>query len=65
MAATPATESGGLVSARSGRYRDRGAPARGPLGSSHRIMSDRAEIELIDNAGDRYAPDPISVVRLP
>jgi hypothetical protein len=33
-------------------------------GSFH-IMSDRAEIELIDNAGDPYAPDPISIVRLP
>ncbi len=33
-------------------------------GSFH-IMSDRAEIELIDNAGDPYAPDPISLVRLP
>ena len=32
---------------------------------SYHIMSDRAEIELIDNAGDPYAPDPISVVRLP
>jgi len=29
------------------------------------IMSDRGEIELIDNASDPYAPDPISVVRLP
>jgi hypothetical protein len=33
-------------------------------GSFH-IMSDRAEIELVDNAGDPYAPDPISLVRLP
>jgi hypothetical protein len=33
-------------------------------GSFH-IMSDRAEIELIDNANDPYAPDPISLVRLP
>jgi hypothetical protein len=33
-------------------------------GSFH-ILSDRAEIELIDNAQDPYAPDPISVVRLP
>ncbi len=32
---------------------------------SYHIMSDRAEIELIDNAGNPYAPDPISVVRLP
>jgi hypothetical protein len=29
------------------------------------IMSDRGEIELIDNAQDLYSPDPISVVRLP
>ncbi len=29
------------------------------------IMSDRGEIELIDNAHDPYAPDPVSVVRLP
>jgi len=28
-------------------------------------MSDRAEIELIGSAGDPYAPDPVSVVRLP
>jgi hypothetical protein len=33
-------------------------------GSFH-IMSDRAEIELIDNAQDPHAPDPISLVRLP
>jgi hypothetical protein len=33
-------------------------------GSFH-ILSDRAEIELIDNAQDPYAPDPVSVVRLP
>jgi hypothetical protein len=33
-------------------------------GSFH-IMSDRAEIELVDNARDPYAPDPISLVRLP
>jgi hypothetical protein len=32
---------------------------------SYHIMSDRGEIELIDNAGDPYAPDPMSVVRLP
>jgi hypothetical protein len=35
------------------------------LDGSYHIMSDRAEIELIDNAGNPYAPDPISVVRLP
>ena len=29
------------------------------------IMSDRGEIELIDNATDPYSPDPVSVVRLP
>jgi hypothetical protein len=29
------------------------------------VMSDRGEIELIDNAHDPYAPDPVSVVRLP
>jgi hypothetical protein len=33
-------------------------------GSFH-ILSDRGEIELIDNAQDPYAADPISVVRLP
>jgi hypothetical protein len=33
-------------------------------GSFH-ILSDRGEIELIDNARDPYAPDPVSVVRLP
>ncbi len=29
------------------------------------VMSDRGEIELVDNAQDPYAPDPVSVVRLP
>jgi hypothetical protein len=29
------------------------------------IMSDRGEIELIDNATNPYATDPVSVVRLP
>jgi hypothetical protein len=33
-------------------------------GSFH-IVSDRAEIELIDNANDPGAPDPVSLVRLP
>jgi hypothetical protein len=33
-------------------------------GSFH-IMSDRGEIELVDNARDPCAPDPISLVRLP
>ena len=32
---------------------------------TYHIMSDRAEIELIDNAGDPYAPDAVSVVLLP
>jgi hypothetical protein len=32
---------------------------------SYHIMSDRGEIELIDNANDPYAPEPVSVVRLP
>lgn len=29
------------------------------------IMSNRGEIELVDNAQDPSAPDPVSVVRLP
>jgi hypothetical protein len=29
------------------------------------IMSDRGEIELIDNALNPHSPDPVSVVRLP
>jgi hypothetical protein len=29
------------------------------------IMSNRGEIELIDNAQDPYSPDPVSIVRLP
>lgn len=29
------------------------------------IMSDRGEIELIDNAQNPLSPDPVSVVRLP
>jgi hypothetical protein len=29
------------------------------------VMSDRGEIELIDNAQNPYASDPVSVVRLP
>jgi hypothetical protein len=32
---------------------------------SFRVMSDRGEIELIDNAGDHRSPNTISVVRLP
>jgi hypothetical protein len=33
-------------------------------GSFH-VMSDRGEIELVDNANNPYAADPVSVVRLP
>ena len=33
-------------------------------GSFH-ILSDRGEIELVDNANDPHAPDPVSIVRLP
>jgi hypothetical protein len=33
-------------------------------GSLH-IMSDRGEIELVDNAQNPYATDPVSVVKLP
>jgi hypothetical protein len=33
-------------------------------GSFH-VISDRGEIELIDNANNPYAADPVSVVRLP
>ena len=29
------------------------------------IMSDRGEIELVDNAQNLHSPDPVSVVRLP
>ena len=29
------------------------------------ILSDSGEIALVDNAQDPYAPDPVSVVRLP
>lgn len=32
---------------------------------SFQILSDKAEIELIDNAQNPYAADPVSVVRLP
>jgi hypothetical protein len=32
---------------------------------SYHIMSDRGEIELVDNASDPYAASPISVVRVP
>lgn len=32
---------------------------------SFQILSDRGEIELIDNAANPYAADPVSVVRLP
>ena len=33
-------------------------------GSFH-LLSDRGPIELIDNAGDYRAPNPVSVVKLP
>jgi hypothetical protein len=36
-----------------------------PADGSFHLMSDRGEIELIDNAGNHRSPDPISVVRLP
>lgn len=36
-----------------------------PADGSFHLMSDRGEIELIDNAGDYRAPNPVSVVRLP
>jgi hypothetical protein len=36
-----------------------------PADGSFHIMSDRGEIALIDNAGNRRSPDTISVVRLP
>ena len=35
------------------------------IDGSYHIMSDRAEIELIDNAADPYAREAVSVVRLP
>lgn len=36
-----------------------------PADGSFHIMSDRAEIELIDNAANRFSPDAVSIVRLP
>jgi hypothetical protein len=33
-------------------------------GSFH-LLSDRAAIEVIDNAGDYRSPDPVSLVKLP
>jgi hypothetical protein len=36
-----------------------------PADGSFRVMSDRGDIELIDNAGDHRSPDTVSVVRLP
>jgi hypothetical protein len=36
-----------------------------PADGSFHLMSDRGEIELIDNARDYRSPDPVSVVRLP
>jgi hypothetical protein len=36
-----------------------------PADGSFRVMSDRGEIELVDNAGDYRSPQSVSVVRLP
>ena len=36
-----------------------------PADGSFHLMSDRGEIELIDNASDYRSPNPISVVKLP
>lgn len=36
-----------------------------PADDSFRVMSDRGQIELIDNAGDHRSPVTISIVRLP
>ena len=36
-----------------------------PADGSFHLMSDKGEIELIDNASDYRSPNPISVVRLP
>jgi hypothetical protein len=36
-----------------------------PADGSFHIMSDRGNIELVDNAGDYRSPDSISVVKLP
>jgi hypothetical protein len=36
-----------------------------PADGSFHIMSDRGEIELIDNAGNYRSPQSVSVVRLP
>jgi hypothetical protein len=36
-----------------------------PADGSFRIMSDRGQIELVDNAGDYRSPQSVSVVRLP
>lgn len=35
------------------------------LDGSFRIMTNRGEIEVMDNANDPYARDPVTVVRLP
>lgn len=32
---------------------------------SFRILTDRGEVEVIDNAQDPFAPDPVSIVCLP
>jgi hypothetical protein len=36
-----------------------------PADGSFHIMSDRGEIELIDNAGNHRSPQSVSVVKLP
>jgi hypothetical protein len=36
-----------------------------PADGSFHIMSDRGDIELVDNAGNRNSPQTISVVKLP
>jgi hypothetical protein len=36
-----------------------------PADGSFHIMSDRGEIQLIDNAGNHRSPQSVSVVKLP
>ena len=36
-----------------------------PADGSFHVLSDRGEIELVDNARDHRSPNPVSVVRLP
>lgn len=36
-----------------------------PADGSFHIMTDRGEIQLIDNAGDYFSPTAVSIVRLP